>query len=60
VTTDDFDEVLAATQDGAQWAVAVLWNELHGNGSGNAHAYGKTQRRGDSHLSLDASLAPAP
>jgi RNA polymerase sigma-70 factor (ECF subfamily) len=29
VTADDFDEALAAAQDGAQWAVAVLWDELH-------------------------------
>jgi RNA polymerase sigma-70 factor, ECF subfamily len=29
VTTDEFDEALAAAQDGAQWAVGVLWNELH-------------------------------
>jgi RNA polymerase sigma-70 factor (ECF subfamily) len=29
VATSDFDVVLAAAQDGAQWAVAVLWNELH-------------------------------
>jgi RNA polymerase sigma-70 factor (ECF subfamily) len=29
VATSDFDEVLAAAQDGAQWAVAVLWHELH-------------------------------
>jgi RNA polymerase sigma-70 factor, ECF subfamily len=25
----EFGEVLAAAQDGAQWAVAVLWQELH-------------------------------
>jgi RNA polymerase sigma-70 factor, ECF subfamily len=25
----EFSEVLAAAQDGAQWAVAVLWQELH-------------------------------
>ena len=29
MTTDEFDEALAAAQDGAQWAVGVLWNELH-------------------------------
>ena len=29
VATDEFDEVLAAAQDGAPWAVAVLWNDLH-------------------------------
>src|SRR2546423_5546610 len=29
VATSGFDEVLAAAQDGAQWAVAVLWRELH-------------------------------
>jgi hypothetical protein len=29
VAASDFDEVLAAGQDGASWAVAVLWNELH-------------------------------
>ena len=27
--TDEFDDVLAAAQDGAPWAVAVLWRELH-------------------------------
>lgn len=27
--TDEFDDVLAAAQDGASWAVAVLWRELH-------------------------------
>ena len=25
----EFGEVLAAAQDGAQWAIAVLWQELH-------------------------------
>ena len=25
----EFGDVLAAAQDGAQWAVAVLWQELH-------------------------------
>jgi RNA polymerase sigma-70 factor, ECF subfamily len=29
VTTHEFGEVLAAAQDGAPWAVAVLWNDLH-------------------------------
>ena len=29
MTTHEFGEVLAAAQDGAPWAVAVLWNELH-------------------------------
>jgi RNA polymerase sigma-70 factor, ECF subfamily len=29
VATNEFAEVLAAAQDGAPWAVAVLWNELH-------------------------------
>ncbi|HEY4400978.1 MAG TPA: RNA polymerase sigma factor [Acidimicrobiia bacterium] len=29
MATSGFDEVLAAAQGGAQWAVAVLWNELH-------------------------------
>ena len=25
----EFDEVLAAAQEGAQWAIAVLWQDLH-------------------------------
>ena len=29
MTTDEFDEALAAAQDGAQWAVAVLWDGMH-------------------------------
>ena len=29
MATSDFDEAIAAAQDGAQWAVAVLWNEMH-------------------------------
>jgi RNA polymerase sigma-70 factor (ECF subfamily) len=29
VATTEFGEVLAAAQEGAQWAVAVLWRELH-------------------------------
>jgi hypothetical protein len=28
VPTDEFDDVLAAAQDGAPLAVAVLWREL--------------------------------
>lgn len=29
MTTTEFGPVLAAAQDGAQWAVAVLWRDLH-------------------------------
>ena len=29
MANNEFGEVLAAAQDGAPWAVAVLWNELH-------------------------------
>jgi RNA polymerase sigma-70 factor, ECF subfamily len=29
VASDQFGDVLAAAQEGAPWAVAVLWNELH-------------------------------
>jgi hypothetical protein len=29
VATGEFGDVLAAAQDGASWAVAVLWRELH-------------------------------
>jgi RNA polymerase sigma-70 factor, ECF subfamily len=29
VDKNEFDEILAAARDGAEWAVAVLWQELH-------------------------------
>jgi RNA polymerase sigma-70 factor, ECF subfamily len=29
VTTTEFGEVLAAAQQGAQWAIAILWQDLH-------------------------------
>jgi RNA polymerase sigma-70 factor, ECF subfamily len=29
VAATEFDEVLAAAQEGAQWAIAVLWRDLH-------------------------------
>jgi RNA polymerase sigma-70 factor (ECF subfamily) len=29
VTTTEFGPVLAAAQEGAQWAIAVLWRDLH-------------------------------
>ena len=29
MATAEFDEVLAAAQDGAPWAFTVLWNDLH-------------------------------
>jgi RNA polymerase sigma-70 factor, ECF subfamily len=29
MATSDFDDVLAAAQQGANWAIAVLWRELH-------------------------------
>jgi RNA polymerase sigma-70 factor, ECF subfamily len=29
VATTEFDPVLAAAQEGAQWAIAILWREVH-------------------------------
>jgi RNA polymerase sigma-70 factor, ECF subfamily len=29
VNRNDFEDVLAAAQEGAEWAIAVLWHELH-------------------------------